>query len=104
MSYGAKSGRRPIRRPTSVSLDQLIEATSDEATAMQKFFCDLCDAEIEAHNIRKEREYTLTKNSDAEGRPIGRTIIVQVKIKQGEVCEPCAKKIVMEGHELRGTS
>jgi hypothetical protein len=46
----------------------------------------------------------LTKSSDAEGRPIGRTIIVQVKIKQGEVCEPCARKIVMEGHELRGTS
>jgi hypothetical protein len=71
---------------------------------MQKFFCDLCDAEIEGHNVRKEREYTLTKSSNAEGRPIGRTIIVQVKIKQGEVCEPCAKKIVMEGHELRGTS
>jgi len=66
---------------------------------MQKFFCDICDTEIEAHNMRKEREYTLTKSSDVEGRPIGRTVIVQIKIKQGEVCETCAKKAVMEGQE-----
>ena len=66
---------------------------------MQKFFCDICDTEIEAHNMRQEREYPLTKSSDAEGRPIGRTVIVQIKIKQGEVCETCAKKAVMEGQE-----
>jgi hypothetical protein len=41
----------------------------------------------------------LTKSSDVEGRPIGRTVIVQIKIKQGEVCETCAKKAVMEGQE-----
>jgi hypothetical protein len=65
---------------------------------MQKFFCDLCDAEIPAHNVRRDREYMLTK-PEADGRPGGRTIIVLMKLKQGEVCEACAKRVINEGRE-----
>jgi len=45
---------------------------------MQKFFCDLCDAEIAAHNVRRDREYVLTK-SGPDGRPGGHTVIVTAK-------------------------
>jgi len=59
---------------------------------MQKFFCDLCETEIPAHNVRRDREYMLTK----EG---GHTVIVLMKLKQGDVCEACAKKVIAEGRE-----
>lgn len=65
---------------------------------MQKFFCDLCDAEIPAYAVKKEREYTVNRKALLDEK-LGRTVIVQVKIKQGEVCEACAKKVVMEGQE-----
>ena len=35
----------------------------------------------------------------SEGQSLGRTVIVLMKIKQGEVCETRAKKVIAEGRE-----
>ena len=59
---------------------------------VQKFFCDLCDVELPAWAAGKTRTYALAK----EGKHL---VIVEVRPKQGEVCETCLKKVIAEGQE-----
>jgi|AmaraimetFIIA100_FD_contig_101_923449_length_1096_multi_3_in_0_out_0_3 hypothetical protein len=58
----------------------------------QKFFCDMCDVELPAWSASKTRTFGLA----IEGKHL---VIVEVRTKQGEVCEACMKKVIAEGQE-----
>jgi hypothetical protein len=57
---------------------------------MVRFFCDLCGEEMRARFMKGE--YYSTKDN----KP-GTMLIVGMHVRQGDLCEPCARKIAGEG-------
>ena len=55
---------------------------------MKKYFCDLCGQE--QNRLFLDREYYISKES-------GPTLTVTIRVKQGDLCEDCARKVAYEG-------